>query len=82
MTIHGRSRYPGLDIWARGTDQRIGVEIPSDDNFVVQAGKQLEHITCGVIKAGFHEVVVNDQTLAVSDFDATVMSSCVLISHF
>jgi isopenicillin N synthase-like dioxygenase len=31
----------------------------------VQAGKQLEHITGGLIKAGFHEVVVNDQTLDV-----------------
>lgn len=31
----------------------------------MQAGKQLEHITGGLIKAGFHEVVVNEQTLAV-----------------
>jgi len=33
----------------------------------VQAGKQLEHITGGLIKAGFHEVVVNDQTLAAME---------------
>ena len=72
LTIHGRSRYPSLDIWARDTDQRIGVEIPPGCNFLVQAGKQLEHITGGLIKAGFHEVVVNDQTLAVSDSDANV----------
>lgn len=31
----------------------------------MQAGKQLEHITGGLIKAGFHEVVVNEQTLDV-----------------
>lgn len=31
----------------------------------MQAGKQLEHITGGLIKAGFHEVVVNEQTLNV-----------------
>jgi len=30
----------------------------------VQAGKQLEHITGGLVKAGFHEVVVNEATLA------------------
>lgn len=30
-----------------------------------QAGKQLEHMTGGLIKAGYHEVVVNDATLAV-----------------
>jgi len=33
----------------------------------VQAGKQLEHLTGGLIKAGFHEVVVNDKTVAVID---------------
>ena len=32
----------------------------------MQAGKQLEHITGGLVKAGFHEVVVNDATLKVS----------------
>ncbi|KAF8167622.1 hypothetical protein B0H34DRAFT_644754 [Crassisporium funariophilum] len=65
LTIHGRSRYPGLNIWARNTGKRIPVKIPPGRNLLVQAGKQLEHITSGLIKAGFHEVVVNDQTLAV-----------------
>ena len=64
LTIHDRSRYPSLDIWARNTAQRVGlgVEILPGNNFVVQAGKQLEHITGGLIKGGFHEVVVNDRT--------------------
>jgi hypothetical protein len=61
-----------LDIWTRNTAQRIEVDIPLGNNFVVQAGKQLEHITGGLIKAGFHEVVVNDRTLAVSDSDTNV----------
>jgi isopenicillin N synthase-like dioxygenase len=65
LTIHGRSRYPGLHIWARNTGKRIPVKIPPGNNLLVQAGKQLEHITGGLIKAGFHEVVVNDQTLEV-----------------
>jgi len=64
LTIHGRSRYPGLNIWARNTGKRIPVRIPEGNNLLVQAGKQLEHITGGLIKAGFHEVVVNQQTLA------------------
>ena len=76
LTIHGRPRYPCLDIWARNSDQRIGVEIPPGYNFLVQAGKQLEHITGGLIKAGFHEVVVNDQTLAVSDSDTILIFLC------
>jgi len=65
LTIHGRSRYPGLNIWARNTGKRIPVKIPPGNYLLVQAGKQLEHITGGLIKAGFHEVVVNDHTLAV-----------------
>lgn len=65
LTIHGRSRYPGLHIWARNTGKRIAVKIPEGNYLLVQAGKQLEHITGGLIKAGFHEVVVNEKTLSV-----------------
>ena len=72
LTIHSRSRYPCLDIWAKNNPKRIGVEIPPGNNFVVQAGLQLEHFTGGLIKAGWHEVVVNDQTVAVSDSDANI----------
>ncbi|KAI0117956.1 Clavaminate synthase-like protein [Nemania sp. FL0031] len=64
LTIHGRSRYPGLHIWARNTGRRIAVKIPPGNYLLVQAGKQLEHLSGGLVKAGFHEVVVNDATLA------------------
>ncbi|KAI1125831.1 Clavaminate synthase-like protein [Nemania abortiva] len=64
LTIHGRSRYPGLHIWARNTGRRIAVKIPAGNHLLVQAGKQLEHLSGGLVKAGFHEVVVNDSTLA------------------
>ncbi|KAG6291322.1 hypothetical protein E4U09_003983 [Claviceps aff. purpurea] len=63
LTIHGRSRYPGLNIWARNTGARIAVKIPPGNYLLVQAGKQLEHLTGGLITAGYHEVVVNKQTL-------------------
>ncbi|KAF8225108.1 Clavaminate synthase-like protein [Tricholoma matsutake] len=65
LTIHGRSRYPGLHIWARNTGKRIPVKIPEGNYLLVQAGKQLEHLSGGLIKAGFHEVVVNEKTLTV-----------------
>lgn len=65
LTIHGRSRYPGLHIWARNTGKRIAVKIPQGNYLLVQAGKQLEYITGGLIKAGFHEVVVNERTVQV-----------------
>lgn len=67
LTIHGRSRYPGLHIWARNTGKRIPVKFPPTGRYLlVQAGKQLEHLSGGLIRAGFHEVVVNDATVAVS----------------
>ncbi|GAB1319860.1 Isopenicillin N synthase-like Fe(2+) 2OG dioxygenase domain-containing protein [Madurella fahalii] len=65
LTIHGRSRYPGLHIWARNTGKRIPVRIPPGNYLLVQAGKQLEYITGGLIKAGYHEVVVNEKTVQV-----------------
>ncbi|KZT30892.1 Clavaminate synthase-like protein [Neolentinus lepideus HHB14362 ss-1] len=64
LTIHGRSRYPGLHIWARNTGKRIPVKFPPTGSYLlVQAGKQLEHVSGGLIKAGFHEVVVNASTV-------------------
>ncbi|KAI0348347.1 Clavaminate synthase-like protein [Trametopsis cervina] len=64
LTIHGRSRYPGLNIWARNTGKRIPVKFPAQGRYLlVQAGKQLEHLSGGLIRAGFHEVVVNKATL-------------------
>ncbi|KAK4225166.1 hypothetical protein QBC38DRAFT_483631 [Podospora fimiseda] len=65
LTIHGRSRYPGLHIWARNTGKKIPVKIPQGNYLLVQAGKQLEYITGGLIKAGYHEVVVNEKTKEV-----------------
>ncbi|KAJ8523302.1 hypothetical protein ONZ45_g193 [Pleurotus djamor] len=66
LTIHGRSRYPGLHIWARNTGKRIPVKLPPTGRYLlVQAGKQFEHLTGGLVKAGFHEVVVNEATLRV-----------------
>lgn len=62
LTIHGKSRFPGLYVWLRdGT--KILVKVP-DGCLLLQAGKQLEWLTGGYILAGFHEVVVSKETLA------------------
>jgi len=62
LTIHGKSRFPGLFIWLRdGT--KYAVRVP-DGCLLLQAGKQLEWLTGGQIQAGFHEVVVTEGTLA------------------
>lgn len=62
LTIHGRSRFPGLFVWTRSGEKKA-VKIPAGC-LLVQAGKQMEYVTGGHVLAGFHEVVVTDETLA------------------
>jgi len=60
LTIHGKSRFPGLFVWLKnGT--KIPVAVP-DGCLLLQAGKQLEYLTGGYIKAGFHEVIYSEKT--------------------
>ena len=54
LTIHGKSRFPGLFVWLRD-GRRIPVRIPEGCLFI-QAGKQLEWLTGGHVQAGMHEV--------------------------
>lgn len=61
LTIHGKSRFPGLYIWLKD-GRRYSVRIP-DGCLIIQAAKQLEILTGGRILAGFHEVVVSEDTL-------------------
>jgi hypothetical protein len=68
-----------VNIWARNSGKRMAVRIPPGC-LLVQAGKQLEWASGGLIKgmsklyshlykvddsAGFHEVICNAQTLEV-----------------
>lgn len=56
LTVHGKSRFPGLAVWLRdGT--RLPVVTPPGC-LLLQAGKQLEWLTGGEVKAGYHEVVL------------------------
>ena len=50
LSIHGKSRYPGLYIWTHN-GQKVLVKIP-DGYLLIQAGKHLEHVTGGYIQAG------------------------------
>ncbi|KAM0941486.1 putative isopenicillin N synthase [Dioscorea sansibarensis] len=61
LTIHGRSRFPGLNIWLRN-GQKVPVKVPVGC-LLIQTGKQLEWLTGGACLAGMHEVVVNNCTL-------------------
>jgi isopenicillin N synthase-like dioxygenase len=61
LTIHGKSRYPGLFIWLRnGT--KVPVKVP-EGCLLIQAGKQMEWLTGGYITAGYHEVIVTEATV-------------------
>ncbi|BBM98419.1 hypothetical protein MPTK1_1g13360 [Marchantia polymorpha subsp. ruderalis] len=62
LTIHGRSRFPGLFIWLKD-GRKVPVSVPPGC-LLLQAGKELEWLTGGECSAGMHEVVVTDKTLA------------------
>ncbi|CAI9103148.1 OLC1v1001594C1 [Oldenlandia corymbosa var. corymbosa] len=61
LTIHGRSRFPGLNIWLRN-GQKLGVKVPVGC-LLIQTGKQIEWLTAGDCIAGMHEVVVTNKTM-------------------
>ena len=65
ITIHGKSRYPGLYLWTRDF-QRQPVSIPPGC-LLLQAGIMLEHLTGGYIQAGYHEVMYSEGTKIVVD---------------
>ncbi|KAF6250741.1 Clavaminate synthase-like protein [Scenedesmus sp. NREL 46B-D3] len=64
ITIHGRSRFPGLSVWL-ADGRRLPVSIPPGC-LLCQAGKQLEWLTGGRVRAGMHEVLVTDATAAAT----------------
>jgi len=65
ITIHGKSRFPGLFIWLRD-GQKVQVKVP-EGCLLLQAAKQLEILTGGQILAGFHEVIVTEDTLKAAE---------------
>mmetsp|Transcript_32537 Transcript_32537/g.52426 ORF Transcript_32537/g.52426 Transcript_32537/m.52426 type:complete len:378 (-) Transcript_32537:81-1214(-) len=65
LTIHGRSRFPGLFVWTR-ENKRTPVSMPKGC-LLLQAGKQFEWLTGGFVLAGFHEVVVADSTIKAKE---------------
>lgn len=60
LTIHGRSRFPGLYVWTR-QGKKMLVRVPPNC-LLLQAGKQFEILTGGEVLAGYHEVVVVEST--------------------
>jgi isopenicillin N synthase-like dioxygenase len=85
ITIHGKSKYPGLYIWLRNGEKRP-VKIP-DGCLLIQAAKQLEYMTGGYFYAGFHEVIVSEGALekaesAKQNEESTWRVSSTLFSGF
>ena len=65
LTIHGKSRYPGLYVWLRNM-QKVAVKIPPGC-LLLQAGAMFEHITGGYVLSGYHEVIYTEATKAALD---------------
>jgi isopenicillin N synthase-like dioxygenase len=61
LTIHGRARFPGLFVWTRD-GKRLAVKV-EHGCLLLQAGKQFEWLTGGQVLAGFHEVVISEETI-------------------
>ncbi|GAV85689.1 hypothetical protein CFOL_v3_29123 [Cephalotus follicularis] len=61
LTIHGRSRFPGLNIWLRN-GQKVEVKVPVGC-LLIQTGKQIECLTAGDCMRGMHEVIVTSRTI-------------------
>lgn len=55
MTVHGKSRFPGLYIWL-ANGEKLKVAIPKGHIFL-QAGSELEMLTGGYILNGYHEAI-------------------------
>ena len=85
MTIHGKSRFPGLYVWTR-ENKKMQVKVP-EGCLLIQSGKTFENITGGYILAGFHEVVYTEQTKeamlkAQAEDKSHWRVSSTLFSHF
>lgn len=63
LTIHGKSRYPGLYVWLRNW-KKVPVRIPKGC-LLLQAGSSFEHITGGYVLSGYHEVMYTEDTKRV-----------------
>ena len=60
ITIHGKSRFPGLYVWLRN-GRKVSVKV-LDGCLILQAGIMFEKLTGGFVMAGFHEVVYDENT--------------------
>lgn len=64
LTAHGAARYPGLAAWLR-SGRRVRVRVPAGC-ILLQAGRQMEWLTGGHVRAGFHEVLCDAEALAAA----------------
>ena len=68
LTIHGRSRYPGLYLWKKN-QEKFPAWTPShpQDALMLQAGIQFESLTGGQVLAGMHEVIYTEDAAKALD---------------
>ena len=54
LTIHGKTRFPGLLVWTKD-GERFKPAVP-DEHFLIHGGRQLEWLTGGYLMPAYHEV--------------------------
>ena len=52
ITTHTPTRFEGMSAWLL-TGEKVAIKVP-ENHVLVQGGKQLEWMTGGYLKAGFH----------------------------
>ncbi len=62
LSAHGKSRFPGLAVWLQD-GRRLPVRI-ADGCLLLQAGKQMEWLTGGHVRAGMHEARAHHRVAA------------------
>mmetsp|Transcript_22801 Transcript_22801/g.70519 ORF Transcript_22801/g.70519 Transcript_22801/m.70519 type:complete len:363 (+) Transcript_22801:269-1357(+) len=64
LSVHGKSRFPGLTVWTR--DGRKTAPVIPPGHLLLQAGKQFEYLTGGHVLSGYHEVVAHEKCAAAA----------------
>ena len=78
ITIHGKSRYPGLFVWTT-EGQKMSVKVP-EGCLLIQCAKQLEWLTGGELEAGYHEVIVTKKAIDMAEENKKVGKSAWRVS--
>jgi isopenicillin N synthase-like dioxygenase len=62
ITVHARANTPGLHTWSASGERYDALTVP-EGCFLIQSGRQLRHLTGGLIPAMYHEVTTTPRMI-------------------